>query len=539
MKKLTLSFSATLLIIVFAISGCSSVDKNTLLIPVDAAFVVHLNTNSLSTKLSWDEIKQTNWFREAHSSNRDTLAMKILDDPDNSGMNTKGGFAIFAKRADTRSGYIGFTGTIKDAAAFEAFNKKAGHTDSVLSQDKLKTIKFEDNGAVTWNDDKFLYLFQVPFAGLATTFSPQPKLDSNGVYDVPAALNFQAEAKNIFNYKKDSLLMSDKRFDRLLKEDGDVHFWVNAESAYGSGGGSFGFMSLLKLDVYFRESVSTSTLSFENGKIVVHAKSYSNKEMAGLFKKYSGNKINSNLVKRIPSDNVAGILAMNYQPEGLKEFLKIGGLDGMINGFLGEMGITIDDFVAANKGDLLVAVTDLAEKEKFISLGEGMDSMRTKSTTAEVLFVTSIGTKAAFDKLMAAGKKITEKEGVPPGVFYNLNSELFVAGSSQANVDQFLKGGGNKDFAFLSKISDHPIGLYIDLNKILTPFNSRATDSTARIAYDASVQMWKDIVMTGGEFKDDAIVQEVEVNLVDKNTNSLKQLNSYVDKLSATRKRGF
>jgi hypothetical protein len=55
----------------------------------------------------------------------------------------------------------------------------------------------------------------------------------------------------------------------------------------------------------------------------------------------------------------------------------------------------------------------------------------------------------------------------------------------------------------------------------------------------ASAQMWQDIVMTGGEFKDNAIVQNVEVNLVDQNTNSLKQLNTYFDKLSASRKRPF
>jgi hypothetical protein len=45
--------------------------------------------------------------------------------------------------------------------------------------------------------------------------------------------------------------------------------------------------------------------------------------------------------------------------------------------------------------------------------------------------------------------------------------------------------------------------------------------------------------MTGGEFKENAIVQDVEINLVDQNINSLQQLNTYIDKLSSNRKKPF
>jgi len=61
-------------------------------------------------------------------------------------------------------------------------------------------------------------------------------------------------------------------------------------------------------------------------------------------------------------------------------------------------------------------------------------------------------------------------------------------------------------------------------------------DSSApRPLYDASIMMWQDITMRGGDFKNNISEAEFEVNLVDKNTNSLKQLNQYIDKLSAAR----
>ena len=57
-------------------------------------------------------------------------------------------------------------------------------------------------------------------------------------------------------------------------------------------------------------------------------------------------------------------------------------------------------------------------------------------------------------------------------------------------------------------------------------------DSSAKAAMDLSLNMWQDIIMTSGGEKSGAYTGEVEINLVDKNTNSLKQLNKYLDSIS-------
>ena len=117
-----------------------------------------------------------------------------------------------------------------------------------------------------------------------------------------------------------------------------------------------------------------------------------------------------------------------------------------------------------------------------------------------------------------------------------MNNDLFVMGTSQQLVDDYLKGG-NKSFAFTSKIKGHPFGMYVDLQKIMAR-TMRVKDSTDRTSYDASLAMWEDVVITGGEFTDGGVEQHLEINLVDKNTNSLKQLNQYADKMH-TPKKGF
>ena len=39
--------------------------------------------------------------------------------------------------------------------------------------------------------------------------------------------------------------------------------------------------------------------------------------------------------------------------------------------------------------------------------------------------------------------------------------------------------------------------------------------------------MWKNIIVTGGDVKNGAVEMKTEINLMDENTNSLKQLNSF------------
>ena len=57
-------------------------------------------------------------------------------------------------------------------------------------------------------------------------------------------------------------------------------------------------------------------------------------------------------------------------------------------------------------------------------------------------------------------------------------------------------------------------------------------DTSDMISYNASLAMWQDIIITGGQYKDGALSGEAEINLVNKNVNSLKQLSAYFDQMS-------
>lgn len=521
------------------ITSCSSGDKSAIAIPKDAGLVLYINTTSLSSKLSWKEIQETNWFKEAYDEADDSLAKKLLTDPNNSGVNTDADLVMFVKRQG-KNGYAVFSGGLKDAAAFEAFNKKMKPQATSSKDGDLSVLSLQEGIIATWKDNRFIYVFNAPMDS-PRGFPGQDGDEAPKRLTKDSLINF---AKGLYDLKSSNSLTSDDKFSSLLKENGDVHVWINSENLSGNMLGDM--FSVTKLSDLTKGNASGMTLTFDNGKIDVKSKSYYNEKIAELLGKYKMKNIDADALARIPSENLVGVMSWNYPPEGLKEFLKLGGLDGMVNGFLGEAGYSIDEFVKANKGDVLVAVSDFEIKTTqgtYPSYEEGAPPTTYTKTdpSAKVLFAVSVNDRAAFDKMIGVVKA---KMGPMANdtsfkISYSLNDKWFAAGNSEEQVNKFLAGGANNKHAAISKLAGHPGGMYVDLQKILKTSEAAATDSATKVILGESVKMWEDVLATGGEFSNGSMTGHFEINLVDKSTNSLKQLNQYADKLAATRKKGF
>ena len=523
--------------LVCSVISCSNADKGGLAIPNDASFVVHINASSINSKVSWQEIQQTEWFKELYSQENDSLTRKLLDDPAHTGVDLKADMAFFIKKQG-RGGYSAFQGSVADAAAFEAFNKKV-HKGATLSKEgDIKIMKLSGGkGIMSWNNKRFIYVADAPGASIADGFSGRGSY--SGPYSFPID-SLQHFGVQLFDLPQKSSLMNDDRFKAMLKEQGDIHFWANTSRYADMMGGA---LSMLKsLSVLFEGNVSATTIHFENGKISLKTKSYYNEEIRKLMDKYPPAQISDDIINRIPSQSGAAVFAMKSPPAGIKDIMKLLGVDGLVNGFLGENGYSMDEFIKANKGDMLFAITDFSfgQREVTIPNPEGDPfTMKTNTPDAKFLFATSVNDKAAFEKMISI-----IKEKVPEGALdmlkagYQLNDNWFAAGNSPEQLNAFMAGGNNKH-AFTSRISGKAFGAYIDVQKILQASKTAVSDSSSMAAMNASLNMWQDIVFTGGEQKQNFMAGEAEINLVDKSTNSLKQLNSYIDVISAiARKKG-
>lgn len=528
--KQNLLFSLSIIAILFMAPSCKKAGGKTgLLVPKNAAIVVHVNSASLSSKLSWDEIRQTNWFKELSKQTTDTMAQQLLADPAISGIDANADFVCFIMRQG-RGSYMAINGSLKDAAAYEAYAKKIGNGAAISKDGDFSAMPVQEAGVLSWNKSHFIYIADVPIPDMKGVFEGSRSSEPFKF----TADSLQQFGKDILTLKAGDRLDADSRFAALVKDGSDMHFWMNTGAYYGGLLGPV--LSMMKLNVLLDDNISASSFNFDNGKITMDAKQYYGKEMSKLLSAYRSKPVSTDVVNRIPSSDVIGALVFNYPPEGIKEFLKVIGMDGMAGMLTAQTGFNIDDFIKATKGDLLLVVSDVEMKEKTdtVQLYDGGSSVHTSTKPdAKVLFATSVNDKAAFEKLigLAATQMKKNPMGKPGEITYKLENNWFAAGNSADYVNKFLSGSNNKS-AIADKISGHPIGLFLDLQKIFQIAAADAKDTIAKAGIDAALKTWQDIVATGGEYEDKAIKFHAEINMVDKTTNSLKQLNIFLNQMS-------
>jgi len=508
---------------VVVLASCGKTNTQGKLIPKEAAVVVHLNGESLNEKLPWSELKTNPMFQQASTdSTIPEFVKKTLNDPDNSGIDIKKDIVFFLVR-DSLGSYVGVEGSVKDAAKFKAFNIEASNGGSE-AQDGDQTYISKSPVAVGWNKDKFVYIINTPERP-ADYYT-----DTNA--GIMHSRDIGAACKNIFALKSDASLGDNDKFSELVNTKGDIHFWLSTEQLQ-KGTGAAAALPMMNMQSLYKDSYTTATATFDNGKITIDTKNYAGKELSDLMKKYNGSKIDEEMIKRIPAKDVAAVFALNFKPEGVKEFVKILGVEAYVNLGLAFAGFTLDDFVKANKGDILFAVTDFKTVTDSVSsfLNEGAKEVRTK-TDPEFLFAASIGDKSSFNQLVKAGEKLGKDKGGDMGVSYSTGDKYFAIGNSKENNDKYQASSSNNNFDFINKISGAPMGGYINFQYIFKAMANEVKKDSASVAiYDASVKFWDNAFIKGGDYTGGGITQNIEINLVDKNTNSLKQLNQYLGKI--------
>lgn len=510
---------------VILLTSCNKKNKQGIFIPKNAAIAVVVNGASLSTKLPWDSVKRNALFTEIYNDSSVTAFLKqALDNPENSGIDTKTNLIFFAQK-DSTGGIVVFTGKVKDAEKFKVFSLDITKGGSESENAGINFIS-KSPVCVGWNKEKFVYVINTPELNMQNFNRNYSDSDYT-----PKARDLNAACKNIFDLKESNSLGENEKFTELVKKSGDMYFWMNSEEL-NKGILDNPLISMVKLNKLYEGNITTSVLNFENGKILVDVKSYSNKEMTALWKKYSSKDFNEDMVKRLPAKDAPVVFAMSFKPEGIKELMKLMGVDGYANMGLAFAGFSLDDFIKANKGDIVFAITGIKQKNDSITI-PGMDNkdrtFENINKQPEVIFATSIGDKEAFNLLIKAGEKFGKNVPAEIPVAYHSDGKYFAIGNSKDNIDNYFKPDTKTDFEFLSKTKGNPFGGYVNIQYILQSFENEAyRDSSAKIIYDASLKFWDKAYMKGGKFEDGGMTQSMEINLVDKNTNSLLQLNQYI-----------
>ncbi|MEO5650712.1 MAG: DUF4836 family protein [Ginsengibacter sp.] len=522
-------------LVAFLFSSCGKKNEEGKMIPESAVFVAQVNMKSVSEKLSWNEIKETSWYQKAYSdSSTPQWRKKILDNPATSGIDFNSSLTFFINKSSGSDYYYVVEGKLKSEKDFEQFNKNFDPSQTIKKSGDISILTLKDKNVVGWNDSYFAYVMNS--ATTASEMYSWNDADGNqtGIAPDDNSEDLATFCAKLFSLKADSSLAKNDKFSNLLKEKGDLHFWQNTEEIM-KGIPNMGMLGMLKLDVFFKDNISTFSVSFDKGKIEIDQKGYAGKELTDFMKKNKGSKINTDMIKNIPSQNVFGIFAMNFKPEAIKELIQLTGTDGMVNMYLQQLGFSLDDLSKANNGDLLVALSDF--KMKTDSVTDGDDKGNTLNTTGytkpDVNFIFSMGVKdkPSFQKIINAGKKMSAEMGKDTSLTFALNDKFFAFSNSNSLTTQYLAGNNNK-FDFMDKISGQPIAFFLDLHKLLSEVaTGKIRNADDKALLDQSLKIWNTVTMAGGDIKEDAFTSKTEVNLIDQNTNSLKQLNHYFDEM--------
>ena len=496
------------------------------LIPKEASVIVDINTKSVLSKLSWDEIKKTYWYNKLMADSSISATSKtFMGDPAKTGIDLNSDIVFFlVQPAD--SGHVFIEGNLKDSKVFSDFLKSM-HPNAVISKDGDLNIFTAHGAVIGWNNERFVF---VAGTNHFRDYEREMMHDST-VQTVPLSNpeNLVTACKNIFSLSSDNSLYDNERFAKLSAEEGDVHFWLNVnELTKGSIGAMKGMMGMIKLDKFLVDNISTTTANFQDGKITAIHKQYFGKELSDILKNAEGN-MNADMVKRLPQ-NPAAVFSFHFTPASMLEIIKLTGLDGFINLFMAQQGVSLDDVVKATKGDIVFSMSDISMANDTFNVKGLNDSMTNyhHKPNATFLFAVAINDKEAFNKILNIGKTMGKDMG-PKNTFSKSDDKYYAISNSQDAVNKYFSGTTSTP-DFLSKINDHPVGAFVDLQLILKALQPEfSKDSTDQFYYNRNISMWNNIYVSGGEYKDGGIVTNAELNFVDKSTNSLLQLNKYID----------
>ncbi|MFL5741768.1 MAG: DUF4836 family protein [Flavisolibacter sp.] len=529
--------------------SCKNEGTKGLPIPKDASLIVHIDGSSLASKLSWKDIQQTQWFQDMSKKEQDSTTQKLLSDPEASGVDAKSDFVFFMKQQGTGS-YFVFEGKLKDAKDFEAMITKLheGKDIKIQKDGDLSYVQQAGEGhMLAWNSSKFIFIGGAPGNPMAQHF---PHMNNGDTTEIVTQSQTNPDSlrtyvKNLLTLSKDNSMESNDRFKDLVTEKGDVHFWMNMEQYYSQMETAVSqnpfFSMMAKMNDMMKGNIATGTLSFDDGKITIKTKQYMSEQMKKIWDKYPTKNVSEDLVNRIPSQNVTGVFVMNYPPEAMKELLRGMGMDGLINSFLGKVNFSLDELVQAMKGQVVVAATDftVTSVPHTVDIANGQKyTFNSPSPDVKFLLAMSVNNKASFDKLISVAesqlKDSSEKKALMSKINYQTNNDWFALSNSSQVVSGFL-GGQKNNLPFASRISGHPFGAYINIQKLIQGFKGMTSEGNSGL-FDASMNVWQDIVITGGDYKNGVSTGESTINFIDKNTNSLKQINQYIEKMYESKK---
>lgn len=553
MKKI-LNLLCSALVVAVALTSCKShVPKEAKYIPKDANVVLILDPQQMQDKLQKGGISIDTLinrvFNAGEADAKDKAA--FVGFRDSAGINWSEKWYFFTRQKingdKSQSNSFTLIGGLKDAKNFETFLvkqlKNEGKDAKIVAEKEYKYTLATDNTIIAWNDDQLgvMYLGRTskPVFDTTTMTFREPETPSN------LAEEIKREMGRCFTQKVNESLADVKMFTEMFKDKADGYMFTSTNAALPA-------LAMLpfqppKLEEMLKDNYSTATLTFEDGRILMKGTAYTNQLLSSLLKKYAGPTVDLSLIESYPSQQVNGFMMFAFNPEIFGGVLQQLEMENLANNYLSKAGFTSQDLYKSLKGQIVVAVSDIA----MPSAGpDPMDkynekSMVRKKSFAKMIFNAPVGDKTSFFKLMdlAAQQGYIVKENNTYkggallsmlGVYFQADEKNMIIASDSLTYAQYMAKTAtaklNKDV--MDKVKGKAGAFYFDIANTVAAFTKDSSTSAAMGHYSHSAQnvqnTFKDVISTFDNFDGSSLKSVMEVRMQNEKQNSLVTLVSFI-----------
>ena len=407
--------------------------KEAKFIPKEVSAVLVMDPKSLHDKLeksgiNMDTLINRLFQRNAVDTNDRAHFYEIKD---GAGMNWDSQIFFFAlqntDQNQSNATVLNLIAGLSDATKFESFLKKQTFflNKAVQKEKTYSYIIINSESMIAWNESNVI--------GSHYQSKIKPVYDTVAMkFIVPEKANrekeMRAEVNKYFTQKESESLASVDAFGKMFQTKSDGYAFGSTNSYLSVLGGMP--LQLPKLEELVKDNYIASTLSFEDGKIVATATTYTNPFVSSILKRYAGPTVNLSLIENYPSENINMIMMASFNPEIFGGVLKQLEIEGLVNNFMEKTGFSSQDLYKTLKGDIAVVVSDLQMPSKDLKVKNDSTLTIERKPFGKMIFNAPVGDPVAFAKIM--------NKAVELG-YFSKNGSVYSAGKLMSFMGMYMR----------------------------------------------------------------------------------------------------
>ncbi len=540
--KQIVRYSLLLLLAAVILTSCkNNTPKEAKYIPKDASFVLVLDPQQMQDKLqkggiSVDTLLSRIFKNDSANSKDKALFNEVRM---NAGINWNEKFFLFMvqkNNADnSMSNTVSMLASLQDAGKLQAFLKKQDKlkTNEIKKETDFSYMVLHDGGIVSWNDKQVI--FSIYNHNLKATYDTVAM-----TFKKPVPVNTEAEMKQevtrFFTQKPGESLADVSIFTDMFKEKADGYAFTSANSSLAVLSNMP--LQIPKLEELLKDNYTTSTLSFDDGKITAKTSTYTNPLLSSVLKQYSGPIVNMAMLENYPSSNINGFMLAAFNPEIMGGMLKQLEVEGLVNTFLQKTGLNSQDIYKSLKGDIAVVISDLGMSGIEPQMKTDEKSMMKKKPFVKMLLSAPVGDKTSFNKILdkaAEQGMLVKKNNIykaagvlaTMGLFVMADDKNLIIASDSLTYTQYISKSSKAVLKqeILDRFKGKSTAFYFDIANTLNGFSKDAGDGFHQSITTAK-NTFKDVIASSDNFDGKTVKASFEIRMQNEKQNSLVTLTS-------------